>query len=93
MKVRSALLLDQSVVLSVLGASLISLNTDRNALGIVSFCAFGHRIIPVRRKRGRGRLRAPIASKILLRNQTTLFQEGISWTATDAWRNLSDRGC
>lgn len=29
------------------GAQLLLLNSDRKALGIVSFCAFGHRIIPV----------------------------------------------
>jgi hypothetical protein len=33
----------------VSGSGLITLDGDSNALGVVSFCAFGHRIISVRR--------------------------------------------
>ena len=42
-------MLRQLAVLLVSRSGLITLNTDRKALGIVSFCAFDHRIVPVRR--------------------------------------------
>src|SRR2546423_14532470 len=44
------LVLSQTAVLLVSGSGLITLDADRSALGVITFVAFDHRIVPVRRR-------------------------------------------